>query len=125
MHRKVKTALTISTLACALAAAPTTASAQSTPPAPSASSEVQNYSQQDLERFVAAATKVSLLSQEYAPRIHATESEPERAAIVKEADEKMIRAVNDEGLSVEKFLTINQAAQTDRSLQQQLSELAK
>lgn len=124
MHRKVTQFLSITAISSALALAPLAASAQSataTPPA----GPTTSYSQTDLQKFVAAAEKVSVLTQEYAPKVQATSSSDEREAVVKEADEKMMGAVQDEGLTVEKFLAINQAAQADPKLQERLVELSQ
>lgn len=122
MHRKVTQFLSITAISSALALAPLAASAQlATPPA----GPTTSYSQTDLQKFVAAAEKVSVLTQEYAPKVQATASAEERDAVVKEADEKMMGAVQDEGLTVEKFLAINQAAQADPKLQERLVELSE
>ena len=124
MHRKVTQFLSITAISSALALTPLAASAQAAAASPPTEATT-SYSQTDLQKFVAAAEKVSVLTQEYAPKVQATASAEERDAVVKEADEKMMGAVQDEGLTVEKFLAINQAAQADPKLQERLVELSE
>lgn len=127
MRRNLTTLISTTVLSSFLALAPMAASSQaSTSAVPGAAAvEGGSYTHQDLERFVAAAQQVAVLTQEYAPKVQATESETDREKVVQEADQKMVKAVEGEGLSVEKFLSINQAAQTDAELQRRLTEISQ
>ena len=83
------------------------------------------FSDSDLQKFVAASQKVAVISQDYAPKLQQAEDPTEQQKVLEEADQKMISAVEKEGISVDQFLMINQAAQQDPALAQRIQGVAQ
>jgi len=84
-----------------------------------------SYSDSQLEKFVAASKKVAVISQEYTPKLQSTTDEAARQEVYREADEKMVQVVRDEGMTVEEFNGINQAIQQDPALMERVQNIAK
>lgn len=127
MHKRITTFLSTSMLALGLSsgaaiAQNTTANTQS---GTSMSVPTPNYSDSQLERFVNASRKVAMISQEYTPKLEATANEAGKKKVFEEADGKMIKAVHDEGMTVDQFNGINQALQQDPKLVQRVQKIAE
>ena len=73
-----------------------------------------------LEKFAGASQKVAVLADEYRPKLQAATDDSARQNIYREADEKMVKVVRADGLSVDEFNGIGQAVQQDPKLQQKL-----
>ncbi|HLR13139.1 MAG TPA: DUF4168 domain-containing protein [Burkholderiaceae bacterium] len=124
MQKRVLSVLSSAVIALGMSLGPAAAqqdSAQTQPPVDSA--PAASYSDQQLEQFISASQKVAVISQEYTPKIEATSSQEEREEIFREADEKMVDAVEDEGLSVGEFNGINQALQEDPELEKRVTQM--
>jgi GTP1/Obg family GTP-binding protein len=80
-------------------------------------------SNQQLQQFANASEEVVTLSQEYTQQLHTTEDEAAQRAIQEEANEKMIDAVESNGLDVDTFNIIGQAIQTNPELMQRVQEM--
>jgi len=93
------------------------ATQNATPPA--AAPAIQPSDAQ-LQKFAGASQKVATLADEYRPKLQAASDDTARQNIYQEADEKMVQAVRNDGLSVEEFNGIGQAVQQDPQLQQKL-----
>jgi len=91
--------------------------------APAEAAPAEDYSDAQLEKFVNASQQVAAISQEYTPKIEATSDQEDREKIFREADEKMVDAVEDEGLSVSEFNGINQALQQDPELEKRVTDM--
>lgn len=79
-------------------------------PAPAAVSEA------DLAIFVTAAKSIVALRREYEPRLSAAGSQAEADALIQEARDLMSTAITDAGISVENYMAIATAAQSDPAL---------
>src|SRR5690554_2541457 len=100
--------------------------AQNTPAeraVPGNGTRAQTYTDNQLQNFISASQKVAMISQEYTPQIEATADQAEREQIFREADDKMVAAVKDEGLSVQEFNGINQQLPQDPQLEQRVNNL--
>jgi len=84
-----------------------------------------NYSEQELKTYVAAAEKVSDITNEYAPKVQAAESEADQRILIAQADQDMVRAIRQEGISVDKFLQINKDVQVDPNLANRVTQMVK
>lgn len=74
-----------------------------------------------LDAFVLAAIDVAEVQQTYAASYESAEDDDARQGIVEEAQNAMITAVEDaDGITVEEYLRINDAAQTDQELNQRI-----
>jgi len=89
------------------------------PPEQAAPVEV---SDQQVQSFVEAQTKIVEIQQQYQSRMASAETPESQQEMVAEANEKMISAVETSGLSVEEYNQIITAAESDTDLQQRISE---
>lgn len=123
----MKTWITTTCSAAALALSAAVAPALAQPAqAPAATQQAPaNYSDSQLEKFVSASQKVAVISQEYTPKLQSTTDESTRQQVYREADEKMVQAVQNEGMTVEEFNGINQAIQNDQALMQRVQNIAQ
>lgn len=73
-----------------------------------------------LKSYAAAVVAVQRIHQEWEPRIQAAPDEDTRLGLQGQAQEKMVAAVEAEGLTVEEYNQIFQMAQDDPGLRQQV-----
>lgn len=114
-------------LAAAIVAAslsPAVSVAQQAAPAAQTQSAV-TPSDAQLQKFAAASQKVAMVADEYRPRLEAAKDEPAREQVYREADEKMVKAVQADGLTVDEFNGIGQAIEQDPQLRQRVIEMAQ
>lgn len=83
----------------------------------------QTYSDTQLKNFISASRKIVAISQEYAPKIESSANDSERERMFREADQKMVTAVRQEGLSVDEFNAINHQIPHDPRLEERVSKL--
>ncbi len=80
-------------------------------------------SDQDLERFASAESKVSEIRDDFSERLSQAEDQAEAQSLQLEAQEKMVEAVQSEGLAVPKYNEIATRMQTDPELQQRMGSM--
>ncbi|MBQ0750429.1 MAG: DUF4168 domain-containing protein [Roseovarius sp.] len=111
--------LTASTtaIALALAAAPMTVfTAQSV-----AAQEAGDYSAQELDAFTNALLEVASVREKYTPLLQSAETEDQQAAIVEEANAEITEVIEaTDGLTMDSYLEIAQAASEDQALNQRI-----
>ena len=73
-------------------------------------------SETELDNFTKAAAKVMTIRRGYEPAMEAEDEDDRRDALEEQADAEMVRAVHDEGLSVERFNSIYLASLSDPDL---------
>ncbi len=126
--QRSKTAILSAVLAVA-ALSGTPALAQNAPatqsPQTQAAPPAIQPSDQQLQRFASASQKVSGVVDEYRPKVDAAKSDAAKQKIVQEADAKMVKLVQADGLSVEEFNGIGRAVQQDPQLKQRLMSMGK
>ncbi len=91
---------------------------------PSADSQQMEVSDTQLRQFIAAATTVSSVQQEYSEAIQSTQDVEKAQSLREEAQENMIQAVEGAGLSVSEYNLISQQIQADPDLQRRFQELS-
>ncbi|MBB1627718.1 DUF4168 domain-containing protein [Achromobacter sp. UMC71] len=127
--QRSKTAILSAVLAvAALSGAPALAQnapATQSPPQTQAAPPAIQPSDQQLQRFASASQKVSGVVDEYRPKVDAAKSDAAKQKIVEEADAKMVKLVQADGLSVEEFNGIGRAVQQDPQLKQRLMSMGK
>lgn len=84
-----------------------------------------DVSDEQLEQFVDAMTSVQEISGKYTEQFQSAETAEDAQAIQQKAQEEMIEAVNDSGLSADEYNTIVQAVQTDEELRARMQELTE
>jgi 3-dehydroquinate synthase class II len=80
-------------------------------------------SDEALEQFSKAASTVREVRQEYSAEIQSTKDEEKAQALREEAQQKMVVAVQDAGLSVPEYNLIAQRLQSDGELMQRLNQI--
>src|SRR5690606_18399368 len=98
--------------------APGSSNAITAPPQqPSAPSAARSAVTDDqLQKFVASARQVAVLSQEYTEKLRSQPSESSKQQLVQEANQRMESAVQANGLTVAEFNTIGEAIERDPGL---------
>lgn len=84
-----------------------------------------NISQQELETFAVAAVEVQRISDDYQLRFAASTTPQERESIQREATDKMTRAVEDKGMTVDQYNEVARTAQTDAHVAEQVNEYVR
>ena len=79
------------------------------------------FSEDELTSFVDAAMEVQAVQQDYMAQIEAAPEDAERQALVQEAQQEMANAVEEtEGMNVQTYNEIGQAAQTNPELNERI-----
>ncbi|GEM_PF-6710966 len=88
-------------------------------------SSSSDFERQELETFLQARADVLDIQEEYSNRLQSAEDDQAVADLQSEVREKMAAAVEDAGITVEKFNRIAQAAQNDPDVAEELESLAE
>ncbi|HAP26408.1 MAG TPA: hypothetical protein DCR74_12480 [Achromobacter sp.] len=132
MQRSKYAFLSAAILTTALSGAPALAQQAAQAPAqtqsqaqtpPGMAPAVQKPTDQQLQKFAAASQKISGVVDEYRPKVDAAKTDDAKQKVVKEADEKMVKLVRADGLTVEEFNGIGQAVQQDPQLRDRLMKM--
>lgn len=100
--------------------------AQSQPPQEmSQPDKAANYSDGELKQYASAAVQVAEINRDYTSKLEAAGTPDQQQAIRKEATTKMAAVIRKEGLSVQKYNEIYNAASADPKLAQRLNSLIK
>ncbi len=118
------TALTAAGLFLMPAAYAQQQSPSTSPPTKSAPAAPTNISDSKLDAAAAAVKSVSAVKDSYKQKI-AQAPAADRERIAGEADEALVKAVTDKGLSVEEYTTILEVAQTDPAVKDKLVQRLK
>jgi uncharacterized protein DUF4168 len=106
--------------AAILATAVPVANAQVQSPAPSPSEPSQNIPDQKLDATAKALNQIADVKENYSQQIEATPSEADKQRLVDEANKALVKAVTDQGLSVEEYTSIMVMAQSDPAVRQKI-----
>lgn len=89
------------------------------------STEQQNveFGDEKLAAFVDARESVVEVSQQWEERLNNAESQEKLNSLQQEAQQEMVEAVREEGLTVNEYNTIVDATQTDPELKERLTEM--
>jgi hypothetical protein len=105
-----------------LAGSPMAVMAQQAPSAAPA----QDVTDADIEHFANAVMAVEEVRQTYEKALATTDDEGEKTSLQQEAQEKMVNAIQDEGLTVQQYQMVAQAVQSDpemwKKVQQHLTK---
>lgn len=92
---------------------------------PQATAPAQDFSDQQLQQFADASQEIAVISQEYTQQLQSAEDEKAQQDVRQEANDEMVKAVQNSGLEVDTFNAIGQAIQQDPELMQRVQEMAK
>lgn len=86
----------------------------------------QDFTDEQLEQFVAAAQSIAAVSQDYTLRLQEAEGEHAQQEEVRtQANEEMVRVVEEHGLDVDTFNDIGEAIQEDPELMKRVQVLVQ
>jgi len=111
-------AAAILTAGCYLSIPTVNVLAQSPPPGPSTSAP--DLSDQKLSATAAAMERVASLQRNYRQRLAETEAPAEKERIVAEANNELTKAVTEQGLSVDEYTSILDAARDNPEIRDKL-----
>jgi len=95
------------------------------PSAPSPSQPSQNIPDQKLDATAAALDQIADVKESYTKKIEATPSESDKQQLVDDANKALVKAVTDQGLSVEEYTSIMVVAQSDPMVRQKILQRMK
>lgn len=111
------------------AAAPATTAPAPAAGAPSAGAPTtltsQDVSDEQLQKFVASAQQVAVMSQQYSKKLEGVSDQTAQQQVVQQANQDMAKAVQAHGLSIQEFNTISDAVDSDPALQQRAQQLVR
>lgn len=94
-------------------------------PAVPAQEDEQEFTDGQLESFMTARAEVRDIQSEYSSRLQDVSDDQKVAELQAEAQEKMVQAVQSEGLTVEEFNEIARKANSDPEFNERLQEVAE
>jgi hypothetical protein len=98
--------------------------AQSPAPAGSpATGDVGGFSQDQLESYADAVVKIQEIDRAWQPRIDQAQDQEEAEVLTTQATDAMVSEIQAQGLSVQEYNTITQAAEKDERLYQHIVTL--
>ena len=77
-----------------------------------------------IEKVGTAVGRIAAIQQSYGPRVAAAESKDEKQGLQKQATIDAVKAISDQGLTVEQYNEVVVAAQDDTELEGRLLEAA-
>lgn len=121
----LRSTLLLPGLAAALAftGAAALAADQSQPSEPQYLAQSEQFSDDDVKAFVAARESVIEISREWEERIQNAENQEEMNSLQQASQEEMVRAIEAEGLTVNDYNVMVDAARSNPDLQQRINEL--
>ncbi len=84
-----------------------------------------DLSEQDIDTFVNAFVAVQEVREDFAERLQGADNEGDAQAMQQEAQDEMVSAVEDAGMSVEEYNEVAMALQNDPELMQEVQERAE
>ncbi|WP_018144107.1 MULTISPECIES: DUF4168 domain-containing protein [unclassified Thioalkalivibrio] len=84
-----------------------------------------DLSEEDIDTFVTAFVAVQEVREDFADRLQSAEDETEAQSMQQEAQDEMVNAVEDSGMSVEEYNEVAMALQNDPELMQEVQERAE
>jgi Domain of unknown function (DUF4168) len=94
-------------------------------PAPSPSQPSQSIPDHKLDATAAALNQIADVKESYTKKIEASPSESDKQQLVDDANKALVKAVTDQGLSVEEYTSIMVVAQNDPTVRQKILQRMK
>lgn len=89
---------------------------------PAAWAQAEQFTEQQIQSFAAAAVQVSRISERWLPRIQDATSEAESLQLREQANAEMVEAIEGENLDLETYNQIFRTAQQDPVLAQRVEQ---
>lgn len=97
---------------------------QYSPPPPQTERQQMEISDEKLRQFSEARSAVQSVQDEYSQSIQSTQDEQKAQSLREQAQEAMVDAVRDSGLSVSEYNQISQRARSDEEVARRLEKLS-
>ena len=94
-------------------------------PVPSPSQPSQSIPDHKLDATAAALNQIADVKETYTKKIEATPNEADKQQLVDDANKALVKAVTDQGLSVEEYTSIMVVAQADPMVRQKILQRMK
>lgn len=85
-------------------------------------SSASSFGDSELQSFASAAVKVHLISDAYSQKMGEAQSPVEKQQLEQRASTEMVQAVENEGLTVDKYQTIAKRLETDQELAERVRQ---
>lgn len=85
----------------------------------------QNFSDDQLQQFADASQNIASISQDYTEQLQNASGDEQQQEIRQQANEEMVEAVQDSGMSVEEFNSVGQAIQQNPQLMQRVQGMVQ
>jgi GTP1/Obg family GTP-binding protein len=95
------------------------------PQPPGAAAQKDQLSDATVQKVGKALRQAATIRQQYSDRAQATKSQEQQQQLTEQAQGDMIKAINDQGLSVQQYNQVIQMAQADPSLKERLLSVAQ
>jgi len=96
-----------------------------TPPQAPSETQKDQLSDAMVQKVGKALRNAATIRQEYTDRAQSTKSQEQQQQLTEQAQGDMIKAINDQGLSVQQYNQVIQMAQADPSLKERLLSVAQ
>lgn len=83
----------------------------------------QDVSDEKLQKFVASAQQVAVMSQQYSQQLQGTSDQAAQQQLMQQANQKMVQTVQANGLTVQEFNALSEAVDRDPALQERAQRL--
>ncbi|RFA29840.1 hypothetical protein CAI21_08370 [Alkalilimnicola ehrlichii] len=91
--------------------------------APTGQQQAADFSDDSLNQFADSYVDILDIQQDFTARLEGAEDPEQAQQLQQEANEEMVQAIEDNGLSVQEYTEIARAMDTDPELRQQVVEL--
>jgi len=95
------------------------------PQAPGATTQKDQMSDAMVQKVGKALRNAATIRQQYTDRAQSTKSQDQQQQLTEQAQGDMIKAINDQGLSVQQYNQVIQMAQADPTLKERLLSVAQ
>ena len=117
--------ITESSAPSASSAAQPSAQSPSAAPVQAAPGASANITDEKLQKFVASAQEVAVLTQQYTQRLNGVSDQASQQQVVQEANQRMEQAIQANGLTVQEFNGISDAVERDPALSQRAQQMLR
>lgn len=93
---------------------------QQTPPPPAAQQEAAPATEQEVKQFAKADKQIAKLTEEWQPKVQEAGSPQEAQQLQQAAQAEMVKAIEKEGLTVDRYNQIYAQAQADPALAERI-----
>lgn len=121
---KLSQKLMLSAIAAVVSTLALSASATAQAQQPGAQQQTAPVTDEEVKKFARAANKIAAISQKWTPQMQSAATQEEAQQIQEQVQAEMIAAIEDEGLTVQRYNEISSRAQVDEALAERIRNSA-